>query len=66
MKDTSNPTQVGNPISDMDQSVTDVYDNQTGHDVSDIPTNGIEAMIPEMPNRDQGTTHEGDLGRMSK
>ena len=66
MKDTISPTQVGNPISEYDQSITEVINNQTGIDISDVPTNGIEMMTPVMPDRDQGTTHEGDMGRLGK
>ena len=66
MKDTTNPTQVGNPISEYDQSITEQIDPTTGRDISDVPTNGIEMMTPVMPDRDQGTTHEGDMGRLGK
>jgi hypothetical protein len=66
---------MGRPAKTQGQSVTlqeyeegyaEQVDPTTGRDISDTPANGIEMMTPDMPDRDQGTSHEGDLGRMNK
>ncbi|CAB5218723.1 hypothetical protein UFOVP218_90 [uncultured Caudovirales phage] len=75
MKNKTAEATMGRPASPNGQSVTlqefeegyaEQIDPTTGRDISDVPANGIEMMTPVMPDRDQGTTHEGDMGRLGK
>jgi hypothetical protein len=52
-------------LPEFEEGYAEQIDPATGRDISDTPANGIEMMTPVMPNRDQGTTHEGDMGRLS-
>jgi hypothetical protein len=63
-----NPTEpqltiIGVPY---DEGFAEVKDPKTGRDTGDILPGSIELMPINMPNRDGGTTHEGDMGRLGK
>ena len=57
------PTAFGVPY---DEGFAEKIDPKTGRDLGDLPAGSIELMPVNMPNRDAGTTHEGDMGRLGK
>ena len=59
----STPTAVGIPY---DEGYAEIKDPKTGADIGDLPLGSIELMPINSPNRDAGTTHEGDMGRLGK
>jgi hypothetical protein len=63
-----NPTEpqltvIGVPY---DEGFAEIRDPKTGRDVGDILPGSIELMPMDIPNRDSGTSHEGDMGRLGK
>jgi hypothetical protein len=56
-------TVIGQPY---DEGFAEQLDPKTGMDLGDILPGSIELMPINMPNRDGGTTHEGDMGRLGK
>jgi hypothetical protein len=63
-----NPTEpqltvIGVPY---DEGFAEVKDPKTGRDVGDILPGSIELYPINVPDRDAGTTHEGDMGRLGK
>lgn len=57
------PTPFGVPY---DEGFAEKIDPKTGRDIGDILPGSIELFPVNMPNRDAGTTHEGDMGRLGK
>ena len=57
------PTAFGVPY---DEGYAEVKDPKTGRDIGDQAPGSIELMPVNMPNRDAGTTHDGDMGRLGK
>ena len=57
------PTPFGVPY---DEGYAETIDPKTGLDVGDQMPGSIELYPVNMPNRDGGTTHEGDMGRLGK
>jgi len=57
------PTPFGVPY---DEGFAETIDPVTGQDVGDLAPGSIELYPVNMPNRDAGTTHEGDMGRLGK
>lgn len=53
-------------LPEFEEGYNENIDPTTGRDISDTPANGIEMMTPVIPDRDQNTTHEGDMGRLGK
>jgi hypothetical protein len=53
-------------LQEFEEGYAENIDPTTGRDISDVPAHGIEMMTPVMPDRDQGTTHQGDMGRLGK
>ena len=56
-------TVIGTPY---DEGYAEQLDPKTGRDLGDILPGSIELMPINVPDRDQGTTHEGDMGRLGK
>ena len=57
------PTAFGVPY---DEGALEKIDPKTGRDLGDILPGSIELMPIDVPDRDGGTTHEGDMGRLGK
>jgi hypothetical protein len=57
------PTANGIPY---DEGYAEVKDPKTGADVGDLAPGSIELMPIIIANRDDGTTHQGDMGRLGK
>ena len=57
------PTANGVPY---DEGFAEKIDPKTGRDIGDQAPGSIELMPVNMPNRDAGTTHDGDMGRLGK
>ena len=57
------PTAIGVPY---DEGYAERIDPVTGIDIGDVMPGSIELYPVDTPNRDQGTTHEGDMGRLGK
>jgi hypothetical protein len=49
-----------------DEGFAEKIDPKTGQDIGDLMPGAIESMPVNMPNRDVGVTHEGDMGRLGK
>ena len=49
-----------------DEGYAEVKDPKTGRDIGDLAPGSIELMPVNMPNRDGGVTHDGDMGRLGK
>lgn len=63
-----NPTEpqltiIGQPY---DEGFAEVKDPKTGRDTGDILPGSIELYPIDIPDRNGGTTHEGDMGRLGK
>jgi hypothetical protein len=56
-------TGIGVPY---EEGYAERLDPKTGVDSSDITPGSIELYPVDMPNRDAGVTHEGDMGRLGK
>jgi hypothetical protein len=56
-------TAIGQPF---DEGFAEQLDPKTGRDLGDIMPGSIELYTIEVPDRDGGTTHEGDMGRLGK
>lgn len=56
-------TVIGRPF---DEGYAEQLDPKTGRDLGDIQEGSIELYAIDVPDRDQGTTHEGDMGRLGK
>ena len=56
-------TAIGRPY---DEGFAEQLDPKTGRDLGDILPGSIELMPIDVPDRDGGTTHEGDMGRLGK
>jgi hypothetical protein len=56
-------TAIGKPY---DEGYAEIRDPKTGADVGDVLPGSIELYPMDVPDRDQGTTHEGDMGRLGK
>jgi len=56
-------TAIGVPY---DEGYAEIRDPKTGTDVGDILPGSIELYTIDSPDRDSGTTHEGDMGRLGK
>jgi hypothetical protein len=56
-------TVIGTPY---DEGFAEQLDPKTGRDLGDILPGSIELYAIDVPDRDQGTTHEGDMGRLGK
>ena len=65
MKNTTEPqlTTIGKPF---DEGFAETIDPTTGRDVGDMMPGSIELYPIDSPNRDAGTSHDGDMGRLSK
>ena len=57
------PTAFGVPY---DEGALEKIDPKTGRDLGDILPGSIELMPIDMPDRDGGTAHQGDMGRLGK
>jgi hypothetical protein len=57
------PTANGVPY---DEGYAEVKDPKTGQDVGDLAPGSVELMPIIIANRDDGTTHTGDMGRLGK
>ena len=57
------PTAIGVPY---DEGYAERIDPTTGVDIGDVMPGSIELYPVDMPNRDAGTTHDGDMGRLGK
>jgi hypothetical protein len=51
---------------EFDEGYAEQLDPKTGRDLGDMMPGSIELMPINVPDRDQGTTHEGDMGRLGK
>jgi hypothetical protein len=64
------PTMTEPPLTaighEYDEGFAEQLDPKTGRDLGDILPGSIELMPINIPNRDGGTTHEGDMGRLGK
>jgi hypothetical protein len=56
-------TAIGKPY---DEGFAEQLDPKTGQDIGDILPGSVELYPVDLPNRDAGTTHEGDMGRLGK
>ena len=63
MKTEPVPTVIGVPY---DEGFAETIDPTTGRDIGDMMPGSTELMPVNMPNRDGGVTHEGDMGRLGK
>jgi len=57
------PTAIGVPY---DEGYAEMKDPKTGADIGDLAPGSIELMPVIIANRDAGTTHTGDMGRLGK
>ena len=57
------PTAIGVPY---DEGYAERKDPKTGADIGDLAAGSIELMPIIIANRDAGTTHTGDMGRLGK
>jgi hypothetical protein len=51
---------------EFDEGYAEQLDPKTGRDLGDMMPGSIELMTIDVPDRDQGTSHEGDMGRLGK
>jgi hypothetical protein len=56
-------TIIGKPF---DEGYLEQLDPKTGRDLGDMQEGSIELYEINIPDRDQSTTHEGDMGRLGK
>ena len=57
------PTAFGVPY---DEGALEKIDPKTGADIGDLAPGSVELMPIIIANRDAGTTHTGDMGRLGK
>jgi len=56
-------TAIGKPY---DEGFAETKDPKTGADLGDVLPGSIELYPVNIPDRDAGTSHEGDMGRLGK
>lgn len=57
------PTPFGVPY---DEGFAETIDPKTGQDVGDLPPGSVQLMPITIATHDQGTSHQGDMGRLGK
>ena len=56
-------TAIGKPY---DEGYGETVDPKTGNNYGDVLPGSIELYPIDVPDRDAGTSHEGDMGRLGK
>ena len=57
------PTAIGVPY---DEGFAEKIDPKTGRDIGDLAPGSVELYPVNVVARDDGTTHQGDMGRLGK